>query len=190
MTVNKEFIKCPKCKHKIKIKIITNITHDEINSIIDRSLFEVKCKECNETIVALYPLIIETENYIIHFDPSYDKSIVKDKIKNKTKRLCLDYDDLKEKILIFEDNLNDVIIEFIKEFYKHQLDKETKKKLNDIRYNSIVDNNIVLSLIGVNKNIACPLEVYKELEKRCKIKSIKNAIIIDETSYRKYFKMR
>ena len=190
MTAIKEFVKCPKCKHKIKVKVITDISNSEIKSIIDRSLFEAKCKECNETIVALYPLKIETENYVIHFDPSYDKTIIKDKVKNKIKRLCLDYDDLKEKILILEDNLNDIIIEFIKEFYLHQLDEQTRKKVNDIRYNSIVDNNIVLSLIGANKNIACPLNVYQELEKRSKIKNIKHAIVIDSTSYRKYFKMR
>ena len=75
----KEDIKCPKCKHKIRVKVSDKLTHDNINSIIDRSLFEVECKECNEKIVALYPFELETDKYLIYFNPSYDKQIIKDK---------------------------------------------------------------------------------------------------------------
>lgn len=186
----KEDVKCPKCRKKIRIKVIEKMNEEHIESIINRSLFDVSCKECNETIVALYPFELETNNYLIYFDPAYDKKMIKDKNKKTIKRICNEYDDLKEKILIFEDKLNDVVIEFMKEFYSEQIDEKLRKKMTGIRYNYIDNNQIIFSILGTNQNIGCPYSIYEELYRRSKIKKIKYATVIDEYTYRKYFKMR
>jgi hypothetical protein len=62
--------------------------------------------------------------------------------------------------------------------------------MTDIRYNCKLENQIVFSLVGANKSIGCPIIFYEELLRRSKIKKIKHAELIDETTYRKYFRMR
>ena len=185
----KEDIKCPNCKRKNRIKVIEECNSNHVESIIDRTFFTIKCKTCNESITVDYPLKLVTDKYIIYYTPTENKAI-KDKTKCEIKRVCDTYDDFKEKLLIFEDELNDVLIEFIKGFYKTQLDKETLSAMTDIRYNCKLENQIVFSLVGANKSIGCPIIFYEELLRRSKIKKIKHAELIDETTYRKYFRMR
>ena len=185
----KEDIKCPKCKKKKRVKMISEPTKEMIPSIIDRTFFSHTCKYCDEVITLDYPLKITTENYIVYYTPTVNETI-KDKTKNKIKRVCDTYDDLKEKLLILEDNIDDIVIEFIKGFYLKQLDEETRKNVSTIRYNCIDNNNIVLSLIGANKSIACPMFFYQEILRRSRTKKTKYAVQIDSTNYNKYYKMR
>ena len=62
--------------------------------------------------------------------------------------------------------------------------------MTGIRYNSTMNNQIIFTILGVNQNIGIPYPIYKELLKRSRIKKVKDATVIDEITYRKYFKMR
>lgn len=189
MTSIKEDIKCPNCKKKNRVKIIEECNKEHIESIIDRSFFSVKCKDCNETITIDHPITIKTDKYLIYYTPTSDKTI-KDKTKIDVKRVCDTYDDLKEKLLILEDDLNDVLIEFIKSFYKMKIDDEVRKDLKEIRYNCKLEDQLVFSLVGTNKSIGCPLFFYNDLLKNSRIKKIKYAELVDEHTYKKYYRMK
>lgn len=189
MSSIKEDIKCPKCKKKNRIKILSEPTEDMINSIIDRTFFEIKCKDCKEKITLDYPIKISTDKYIIYYTPTNNETI-KDKTKVEVKRVCDTYDDLKEKLLILSDDVNDIVIEFLKGFYMKQLDEEVRNLTTTIRYNCKLEDKLVFSLVGANRSIACPLFFYNEILRRSRIKKIKYAIQIDSNNYLKYFKMR
>lgn len=189
MSSIKSDLKCPKCKKKNRIKIISEPTEDMIESIIDRSFFTFTCKECNEKVTIDYPFKLTTSKFIIYYTPTTNE-MIKDKSKVSIKRVCDNYDDLKEKLLILSDGINDIVIEFIKSFMIRQVDEETKKDLKSIRYNCELEDKLVFSLVGTNKNVACPKIFYDEILRRSKRKKIKYAIEINELNYNKYFKMR
>lgn len=105
-------------------------------------------------------------------------------------RVCDTFADLKEKLLIYNDNLNDIIIEFIKTFLLDKMDDELKDTSTELRYNGIDGENILFSIIDSDKIIGCNKVFYDNLKKKMKIKKIKKCILIDKDTYQKYYKMR
>lgn len=188
MATIKNDIKCPKCKKKNRIKIYEEVNKEQVKDIISREIFTTECKDCKEKIVIDYPMKIRGENYLIYYTPG-SCDVVKDKTA-EILRVCDTYEDLKEKLLILEDGLNDVVIEFIKKFFYNQLDVNTQRELKDLRYDGICDNNIVFYLVGVNKSIGCTLEFYNQIKDKSKVKKIKKCVVVDQHTYRKYFRMR
>ena len=88
---------CPHCKEKKRITINDEYTKKDIESLLDRSIFKIKCNKCNNETILDYNFLLKTDNYIISYGESKDV----DRITNT-------FDDFKEKVLIYEDNLNDI----------------------------------------------------------------------------------
>lgn len=187
MTVVKNDIKCPKCNHKERVKVYSEITSERVSDIIDRSLFLVTCKKCQEKITIDYPLRFIGDNYEINYTPGHDK-VISECSSKSVSRTCDTYRDFKEKVLILEDNLDDVVLEFIKEFLLKNL--EDSSDVEEIRYNGRDEQYLYFYCFGVNKNISCLSVFYEGIVKRSKVKKIKDFTIIDSTTYRKYFKLR
>ena len=100
MATQKEDFKCPNCKKKNRIKIKSEVTSKDIDKIIDRSLFKVKCLACGEEITIDYPIKISDESYVIYYTPCSSEAI-EDEI-HEYMRVCDTFDDFKEK--------NDIIL--------------------------------------------------------------------------------
>lgn len=184
----KEDFKCPNCKKKNRIKIRKEISSEEIDKIIDRSLFKVECLSCHEQIVLDYPIKVIDNNYIIYYTPTETNEIEDE--YHEYMRICDTFDDFKEKLMIMNDNLNDIVIEFIKDYVFNQLDKDIKKEVRDIRYDGCNEKNLIFYLIGAKQSVGCDKELYNSILKKCKIKKIDKCVNIDHETYRKYFKMR
>lgn len=187
MTFKEEFV-CPKCKQKNRIKITKEVTNENIKKIISRSIFTHTCKKCGESVFVEYPLKVIGDDYLIYYTPGSNENI-NDNSK-KILRVCDTYDDLKEKILVLEDTLNDIVIEFIKNYIKNNLDSEKLKDLTRIRYNSKENDTLYFSLIGLNSLAEVNIEQYKSIEKILKIKKINKCVLIDEYTYSNFYKMR
>lgn len=184
----KEDFKCPNCKKKNRIKIRKEISSEEIDKIIDRSLFKVECLSCHEKIVLDYPIKVIDDKYIIYYTPTETNEIEDE--NREYMRICDTFDDFKEKLMIMNDNLNDIVIEFIKDYVFNQLDKDIKSEVRDIRYDGCNEKNLIFFLIGAKQSVGCDKELYKNILKKCKIKKINKCVNIDHETYRKYFKMR
>ena len=182
----KEFI-CPKCKKHNKVSLNDNFYKDSIPKIIDRSIFQVECSYCHEHVYIEYPFNILGDNYFIYYTPTVNDS--QKQIGDYITRVCDTYDDLKEKVLILEDNLNDIVIDFIKKFILEQLSSEDKIKVDGIRYDSMNENNLNFYLFGLQKKAMIPIKFYEDILARSKIKKIKKGIMVDEYTYHKYFKL-
>lgn len=189
MTKIKSDYRCPKCNKKNRFKIYQEISETNIPKVLDRSLFTFSCNECHEQIIIDYPFLIKNKDYIIYYTPSSNK-LIKDESTYMIKRVCDTYTDLKEKVLILEDDLDDIIIEFIKVFLIEELDKDIKDEVTDIRYDSKDNKQLIFHLFGINKNISCSIEFYEEIKRRSRCKKIKDAVLIDNKTFTKYFKMR
>lgn len=180
---------CPKCKHKNKIKIYDVLENDKIKKIIDKSIFSHECKKCHERVVVEYPLNVKGKNYFIFYTPSKNADI--DKCEMKINRVCDTFADLKEKILILEDGLDDIIIEVVKEEIRNNLSSLGLDNLDDlerIRYNSKDSIYLNFSLTGMQKLVGYKIEDYLRILKKIKVKKIKKSVLIDEYTYKNYIK--
>ena len=162
MSITKYDIKCPKCNSKNRFKVNDELDDKKIMDVINREVFHLLCKNCHQDIYVEYPFKISNDRFLIYYTPTKKDEI--EDTYHEYMRVCDTFADLKEKLLIYNDNLNDIIIEFIKTFLLNKMDDELKDTSTELRY----DN----------------------LKKKMKIKKIKKCILIDKDTYQKYYKMR
>lgn len=188
MATLKEDVRCPNCKKKNRIKMRSEVSGAEIDKIVDRSLFKLKCLSCGESIVVESPLKVTGDNYIVYYTPCETKEIEDE--HREYMRICDTFDDFKEKLLIMNDSLNDIVIEFIKDYVLAQINDEIKKEVRDIRYDGSNEENLIFYLIGASQSVGCSKEIYSNILKKSKIKRINKCVNIDHQTYWKYFKVR
>ena len=188
MTQIKSEFTCPKCKKKNRFKYNEIVPVNKVKDIYNKNIIKHKCKYCKEEIMVDQPLLIDTDTYKIVYINGCTE-VTKDKVDKPT-RLCDTYDDFKEKVLIFEDGLNDLVIELIKGMLIYKLDEDVRRSIVDIRFDSKSDDKLKFFLIGFGKGIEFPLSVYNDMLKRSKIKKIKTMIHVDINNYNKYIKLK
>lgn len=187
MTTKSDF-KCPKCKQKNRIKIVSNLDASQIDKIINRELFTHECKNCHEKYYVEYPLKVVGDNYVVYYTPGSNTPV--DDNSKDILRICDTYDDLKEKLLILNDALNDIVIEFIKTYIKNNLDEKILESMNGIRYDGKNEHDLIFHLLGTKQSATCKIEVYEKLLTKFKFKKINKCVLIDEYTYTSYYKMR
>lgn len=127
---------CPNCKKEImfKVKQEIDIPDDAVykKKIMENRLFAIKCKNCNFGMPVVYHVAYNDmdQKYLIRVIPKIDKTAV-DNInaynaqlkedralqlarKDYRLRAVRDEMDLKEKIIIFDEGLDDRIVEIMK----------------------------------------------------------------------------
>ena len=188
MSYKKEEVKCPKCGKKIRVKVYTKFDESQVADILDRSIFEITCSKCGNKTYTDYQVDLETPNYYLYYTPASDKS--KKYVKGKITRVCDTYAEFKEKILILEEGLNDILIEFIKMYIKNELKGEELEDYKEVRFDSVIDDNIIFTLVGLKKNVAIKKDFYNHLLEHSKIKEPRKAIVLDRSNFWKYHKMK
>lgn len=143
---------CPKCHKESDF-----IMYESVNVSLDPSLrekvltgelFQWTCPECGETFTVMYDFLYHDmkKQFMIYFSPNGCESInsqtneMLEKFKGmrgSTYRSTDDFNRLKEKIFILENDLNDIAIEFGKVLIK--FDKESKVPVeSELYFESIV----------------------------------------------------
>ena len=162
---------CPTCKNKKRITINDEYNETHIDKILDRSLFNIKCDKCNTNIYLDYKFVLRTPNYSLSYGEFEDVD-----------RICSTYDDIKEKILIYEDKLNDCLIELSKRKIEHDLKKEL-----DLRYDGIVEDKLVFYSLKEEKSYSFNKELYDYYVNKYKVVNINNEEV-NSSNYFKYIK--
>lgn len=180
----KQDFKCPKCNNKSRIKVYQSLTDKDLDKIYNESIIFFTCPNCGEKIHLNYDLKYITDKCHVYL------SINKDQVKDEFNpaRLTYTYDDFKEKILIFNNDLNDMVICFLKCFIYDSI--ENKNDFKEIRFNNLENDNLVFYVIGLNQYAKVPLDFYYNLLNKGKFKKVKDCIVVDEGNFRCYFKVR
>ncbi len=50
MSYIKQDFRCPNCKAKMRLKIYSQVSKEQIDSILSRKIFEVICDKCKEKL--------------------------------------------------------------------------------------------------------------------------------------------
>jgi hypothetical protein len=179
MAVSKIDFNCPSCGKKNRVKIKNIYSNEDITNILNRDIFKIECTKCNKTTILDYPFTYVDDEHIIYYN-------MEDTIEdNKIKRTCKTFDDIKEKILIFNDNLNDIIIEYIKLFIESELKKENV--FSEVRYDSFINNELRFYVINKKEYANINYSFYENLITKGKLKEVKDAAVIDANTCLKYF---
>ena len=87
--------------------------------------------------------------------------------------------------MIFSADLNDIAIEFIKDYLRRTINE----KNIDIRFDSKNEENIIFYMMEKNEYIGFKIEQYMQLINHSKIKNIKKFKEINNTNYLKYIRV-
>ncbi len=137
MSINsKQSVKCPKCSHLNEVTVWSSITSDDSpdlkKDLLSAKINMFKCDNCSHIALLPNPLLYhdQSRKLMISFTPCNDdgkKAELFKEIKETSKnsdelknlidynlRFVTNYDTILEKILIFDNGLNDKVIEVLK----------------------------------------------------------------------------
>ena len=144
-----EELECPKCGHKHSLKKykVINVTEKAKlkEEIMKNRLYQFSCEECEYMAPLTYDsLYVDSQrNIMIYMAPIMNAEIKAEiaeleQEKGIDKRLVDNINDLKEKIMIADNHLDDRVIEIIKIMYIDQMKKEME---DDTLLNILFDYN-------------------------------------------------
>ena len=142
-----KIITCPKCREKQNFTMYPSINASSVPGIakkyLEGGLTTLTCEECGFSGVVEYPMLYHDldKKFSVFFAP--DQNDREAKIPNvlpahmlpeMRMRLVHSSDDLREKIFIYRDLLDDRIIETVKDFILLEMDARHEEKMPDALY--------------------------------------------------------
>lgn len=130
---------CPKCRQQSATNIIISAnTVEEADlkkAVFDESIFRWKCKKCGFSTRFQHPFLYNDieHKFMIYFIPQVERQKVVDQklesqysdLQDIRKRIVPDINSLKEKIIIFENNYDDLALELTKLAVSEVVAKDT-----------------------------------------------------------------
>lgn len=184
-----EYVTCENCKSEYTVKVWDELDITENSALREKILRDEiitsKCKVCNHENTTVYPVIcIDNEMKIIIWYLPVDEKEFKNSCKalngellgeydvtsDYQLRVTDDYNELKEKIIARNENLDDRVLEIAKEVYKSQIVCDGNEiELEDIygMYVNVGENGQVVfdMLLSDERCMNIPLEqeVYDKI---------------------------
>ena len=163
MSINlKQSVKCPKCSQMSDVTVWSSITvKDSIDlksDLLSGKINMFKCPSCEHTALMPHPMLYndEEKRLMISFSPTDDPvlkeqmfSNIKDsssksgeleKLEGYNLRFVTEYNELLEKVLIFDSELNDKAIEVIKLMILSQ--EVDKSEQRTCRFGKLCDDGL------------------------------------------------
>lgn len=195
-------INCRKCNIEFPFIHHGLIDIDEerelYNKIVNKTIFTFQCPKCGSESHLLFPFICYSKKrkFIILFSThelkddektNYIKDLGGDEIgniSNFTTRTVYTLEDLNEKIRIFENVLNDALIEAAKVWFIHNSDVN----ISEIRFYKVEDDFIHwIVFYGDNiKGARLPMDFYRDDEKSWKINIPNNFELVNQSTLDKF----
>ena len=141
-----KIITCPKCGAKQEFTLFPTINaanHDLREKFLDGSLTTITCSNCGFSGMVEYPLVFHdiTEKFSVYFEPDSDartadlQHMLPAHLEADFRlRLVHTLDDLREKIYIFRDKLDDRIVELVKDAILREMEAKKEKVIPDALY--------------------------------------------------------
>lgn len=163
MSINlKQSVKCPKCSQMSDVTVWSSITvkdsPDLKSDLLSGKINMFKCPSCEHMALMPHPMLYhdEEKKLMISFSPTNDpvikeqmfqnvresssKSGELEKLEGYNLRFITEYNELLEKVLIFDNELNDKVIEVIKLMILSQ--EVDKSEQRNCRFGKICDDGL------------------------------------------------
>ena len=144
--ISKEVI-CPGCGARVAARMWTGI-NAEVNpnlraQVLDETLFDWKCPQCGHEATLAYPCLYHDKGrrfmvYVLPQEPDEQKAAgiaaQFPQLRGVRKRVTGSLASMKEKILLFEDGLDDRAVEFVKLLVSLVLERSSGKRVTQGLY--------------------------------------------------------
>ena len=198
MSINsKQSVKCPRCGHLQEMTVWSSVTADDSpdlkQELLKRSINIFVCEDCGQQALVPVPLLYHDRSagLMISFTPCGDK-VQKQKlflqIKRASKesgelkeyescnlRFVTEYDELLEKILIFDNGLHDKVLELIKVLILAQEPESAEYrtalfgKRTDDKIEFLIKDSRDMSLFTSR----VPISTYEALKEQLRLSGVK-----------------
>ena len=142
-TTGTKSVACPQCGASSEVKVFktVNVTTDRNfrEQLLSGEMLHFHCPNCGHDAQLRYPMLYNDINnkFMVYFIPDAAKDKVTDEALEKEygelagirRRLVGDFNELKEKIHIFESGLDDRVIEVVKAALKDVVEKRTGEQV-------------------------------------------------------------
>lgn len=191
MKVKKEIVPCPHCGTEQEFETYENIDvdveKDLKEKIMSEELFMFECEECGQKALMAFPCLVSNleKRYmywlVANFDDEQKQALDDDlaeTIKNAedkefaegyTLRIVGSINELKEKILLADLDLDDRVIEILKLLCINEVKDELQStQLSEVRFNQTNEGQMFFVLIFLNRDpamIDITKDMYEKVEK-------------------------
>lgn len=172
---------CPKCRQQSATNIIISANTveepDIRKAVFDESIFRWKCKKCGFSTRFQHPFLYNDieHKFMIYFIPQVERQKVVDQklesqysdLQDIRKRIVPDINSLKEKIIIFENNYDDLALELTKLAVSEVVAKDTGNNVYSGYFTDIDEEKNTVSFqffVGGDKRSyiqSTRLDIYK-----------------------------
>lgn len=177
----KETITCPECGTENEFIIWQSLNGDldpeAKQRLLDGTLFDFKCKKCGYESKVNYPILYHdmAHNVMVHCVPeemveeaykefAESEAAIGIKLPEYTKRIVTNHNALREKAIIFENELDDRIIEIIKLFHLANVSNQVPDANIEEVYFLISDGKFYLEFLGAKRLSAeIPVGMYEDM---------------------------
>ena len=198
---HKETLKCPTCNETIEAVFWDFITIDETvkqafkEEVKTGKVFKTVCPHCQTMYHLNYPMLYTdtTHQFMIYYIPSESQHVQLNFPETTDSayayRIANTYFEMIEKILIFENHLNDVVIELIKAV---MLQKEKNlQKSKGVYFVAMSDEKLSFQIVGhEHAYISYPRNAYEELAKNLKFKPIDDFQCINLKTFNNFLQQK
>lgn len=174
--------KCQYCDHEITFNAypVINLQSDHFlyHDLFSLDLFKIKCPNCNKTTLVTYDLIVIDmyKKYMVYLCSSKMLNEFFNSVDSVIKKLCMDqefqkaFDEVKylrvvtnlnellDKLLIYDYDLNDKVIELIK-YSLHKYDKIDKTEYPNICFDKLERDKLAFTCLGRNNSEIQPISI-------------------------------
>lgn len=168
-------IKCPKCGETLKFTMwqsINTMMSFARKDIISGKLFEVECGNCGQTTRVIYPILFNDLEHqvMIHYVPPERVDTALSSVKIITKmgsraRVVTSVNELREKAMIFESDLDDRVIEVQKLIAMRQVKNQLGgEKIQAMFFNTDGNLRFEMDVDGQGGYVPLNMDDYAELK--------------------------
>ena len=182
--IDKKLFECPSCGLPIELTVYKSINAASDAKMRDRvvttEIFDQLCPECGAKFKVAYDMLYHEPDrgYMIYLLPNGDEGndvfdmgdeVDTDVINGYALRIVNNINSLKEKILIFEDGLDDRVVEFCKVYFTINYTKEhPDTEIKEVFYTAFDGDNDAMEFCffdgeGNPFGVRLPVYVYKNL---------------------------
>ena len=190
----KEMVPCPMCHKPNACKRSKILFEDEnkreIKKLLSENFFHFKCKHCGASGDLVYDVIYIDANKKLAIQlvskrmAKYVAESIGESIKGKN-RVVTDHEIFREKVLIFRNDLDDRVIEFVKVLFAKALNIDSPDyEYSDILFDIDTENNFVI--LFLNEKGLPPLGVEMTMHDYFTIKNM-YADILEKDENREIF---
>ena len=168
-------IKCSKCGEEQKFRMWQSINTSmpfARKDIISGKLFELKCNKCGKTTRVIYPILFNDLEHqvMIQYVPPENIETVLPYVEIITRmgsraRIVTSINELREKAMIFESNLDDRVIEVLKLIAMRQVKNQLGgEKIQAMFFNTEGNPRFEMDVDGQGGYVPLNMDDYAELK--------------------------